>query len=108
MRGGLYLRPDYHVNISFDHRRDHVDLPNGRFTTDLLGARLSYAFNPRLFLNAYFQYNSATRQVSSNIRFNIIHHPLSDLFLVYNELRDSTGRIQQRAVVLKLTNLFDF
>ncbi len=108
LHGGLYMRPDYHLNISFDHRRDHVELPNGHFTTDLLGMRISYAFNPRLFLNAYFQYNSATHQVSSNIRFNIIHHPLSDLFLVYNELRDSTGRIQQRAVVLKLTNLFDF
>jgi hypothetical protein len=108
VHGGLYLRPDYHLNIGLDHRLDQVRLPNGSFTTNLLGARFSYSLNPRIFLNAYFQYNSSTRQVSSNIRFNIIHHPLSDLFLVYNELRDSTGRIQQRAVVLKLTNLFDF
>jgi hypothetical protein len=108
LRGGINWRPDYHLNISVDDRRDHIVLPSGHFTTDLVGLRISYALSPRTFFNAYFQYNSATHQVSSNVRFNIIHHPLSDFFLVYNELRDSTGRIQQRAVVLKVTNLFNF
>ena len=38
---------------------------------------------------AYFQYNADTHQFSSNIRFNIQHHPLSDLYLVYNDTRDT-------------------
>ncbi len=74
-----------------------------------MGARFLYAFSPRAFLNAFVQYNADTRQVSSNVRFNIIHHPLSDLFLVYNELRDThNGQLLQRGLVFKLTNLFNF
>ena len=43
---------------------------------------------------------------SSNIRFNIIHRPLSDFFLVYNDRRDDTGRIVDRALIAKFTYLF--
>ena len=81
----------------------------GRFSSDLVGARFLYAFNPRAFFNAFIQYNADTSQISSNIRFNLIHHPLSDLFLVYNELRDSgNGQLLGRGLVFKLTNLFNF
>jgi len=86
-----------------------VNLPNGRFTTNLVGARFLYAFTPRVFFNAFIQYNAARNQLSSNIRFHFIHHPLSDLYLVYNDLRDTnTGQLTQRALIVKLTNLFDF
>ena len=88
---------------------NQVNLTNGNFTTNLMGTRVLYAFTPDAFLNAFFQYNTDTGQVSSNIRFNIIHHPLSDFFLVYNDLRDShTGEVLGRAIILKLTNLFNF
>ena len=60
-------------------------------------------------MNAFFQYNADTRQVSSNIRFNITHHPLSDLYVVYNDTRDTArGEIVGRALIVKLTNLFNF
>ena len=67
-----------------------------------------------MFLNAFIQYNSVTRQLASNIRYQFIHHPLSDLFLVYNDtrFRDSgpAGLAQppSRAVILKLTHLLSF
>ena len=84
-------------------------LSNGSFTTDLVGARFTYAFTPRAFLNAFFQYNADTHQVSSNIRFNIMHRPLSDLYLVYNDTRDTdSGELVGRAFMIKLTNLFNF
>ena len=67
-----------------------MDLPSGAFTTDLVGLRMVYAFTGRASLNAFVQYNTDTNQVSSNIRFNFIHHPLSDLYLVYNDRRDTT------------------
>ena len=55
------------------------------------------------------QYAADTRQVSSNIRFNFIHHPLSDLYVVYNDRRDTdAGRLMERSFIVKLTNLFDF
>ncbi len=107
--GGLGWRVDHHLNIDLDYNHNRVDLPNGSFRTTLVGARFLYGFTPRAFLNAYFQYNADTHQVSSNIRFNIIHHPLSDLYLVYNDRRDTLGgQLIERAFIVKLTNLFNF
>ena len=34
------------------------------------------------------QYNETTDEVQTNVRFNLIHAPLSDVFLVYSERRD--------------------
>jgi hypothetical protein len=108
--GGLTIRPDYHLNIGLDYSRNRVSLPgSGAFTTELIGARFLYAFTARAFLNAFFQYNADTHQVSSNIRFNLIHHPLSDLYLVYNDRRDTrAGLLLERAFIVKVTNLFTF
>jgi hypothetical protein len=86
-----------------------VNLPNGAFRTTLVGARLLYGFSPRVFLNGFFQYNTDTHQFTSNIRFNVIHHPLSDLYIVYNDSRDARdGSPVERAFIVKFTNLFNF
>ncbi len=61
-----------------------------------------------MFLNALIQYNSTQKEISSNIRFNFTYKPLSDLFLVYNERRSSTGEVIDRAFIGKLTYVFDF
>ena len=107
--GNVTLRPNYRINLRFDYRRNQVDLADGSFTTDLLGMRFVYAFSPRAFFNAFIQYNSDRNEVSSNLRFNIIHRPLSDLFVVYNDRRSSThGQVLDRALIVKFTNLFDF
>ncbi len=108
LNGGVSLKPNFHLTVDLDYDHNLVKLPNGQFTTELVGARIAYAFNPRTFLTGLFQYNAETRQVSSNIRFNLIHSSLSDLFLVYNDLRDAGGNVVERAVIVKLTNLFNF
>ena len=109
MGGSLDIRPNYHLNADLSYSRNRVVLPQGSFTTQLVGARVLYGFSPRLFLNAFLQYNADTRQVSSNIRFNFTHHPLSDLYIVYNDRRDTTnGALVERALVVKVTNLFTF
>jgi hypothetical protein len=57
-----------------------------------------------MFLNALLQYNTDAQQWSSNVRFNIIHHPLSDFFLVYNDRRDMvSGARIDRALITKMT-----
>ncbi len=103
---GRFQRPQFQTEISWSH--DDVHLPSGDFNADLLAARLSYSFNPSMFLNALIQYNSDEGEISSNIRFNLIHKPLSDFFLVYNERRTSTGEVRERALIGKLTYLFAF
>ena len=107
--GGVTFKPGYHLIWNLTYDRNQVDLPNGSFTTDLVRSRFTYAFTPRIVVNAFTQYNADTHQVSSNIRFNWTHHPLSDLYLVYNDTRDTpTGQVRERSFIVKLTNLFSF
>ena len=109
MGGGLDMRPNHHLSLDLSYSRNHVTLPNSEFTTQLVGTRILYGFTPRLFLNAFLQYNADTKQVSSNIRFNFTHHPLSDIYIVYNDRRDTAnGQLVERALIVKLTNLFTF
>ncbi len=103
------LRPSRHFNLDFTLDRTKARLPRGAFVTNLAGLRLLYAFNANVFLNAYLQYDGNARQFSSNVRFNIIHHPLSDFFIVYNERHDSVSRqLLERTLLLKFTQLFNF
>jgi len=107
--GALTVRPHFRVNIALNYSRNQVELQSGHTTTNLLGTRFFYGFSPRAFFNAFVQYNDATHRLSSNIRFNWVHHPMSNLFLVYDDTRDTTNRqLVERAFVVKLTNLFNF
>lgn len=107
-RLGLRFQPSHHfeVNVSWEH--DDVELPSGDFTTDLATTSLLYSFSTKMFLNALIQYNSTVHEIESNIRFNWIYKPLSDLFLVYNERRTTAGEVVERALIAKLTYIFNF
>jgi hypothetical protein len=107
--GAIGWRPEYHFSFDGTYSRNRVTLPNGGFTTNLLGTRFLYAFTPRAFFNAFLQYNADTRQISSNVRFNITYRPLSDVYVVYNDTRDTgRGEIVGRSLVIKLTRMVDF
>lgn len=95
--------------------RDAIDLPGGiSFSTMLSSLRVDASFSTRMFLNAFIQYNSVTKQLSSNIRYDFIHHPLSDIFLVYNDThfvditRPTPAQQPSRALILKVTHLLSF
>jgi hypothetical protein len=107
--GGLTIKPNYHLTMNLTYDRNRVALTNGSFRTELVGARFIYGFTPRAFINAFIQYNADTHVVSSNIRFNWTHHPLSDIYIVYNDTRNTlTHQARERAFIVKLTNLFKF
>jgi len=99
---------------SLTYSRDVITLPATRFTTGLTVARIDASFSTRMFLSAFIQYNSVTRQLASNIRYQLIHRPLSDLFLVYNDTqfidvsRPTALQLPARALTLKYTHLFSF
>lgn len=102
------FRPGYHFSTEVDWTREDVDLPSGDFRTTLVTTRLNYSFTPQMFLDALIQYNSTVQEIASNIRFNFIYKPLSDLFVVYNERRSTTGEVRERALIVKVTYVFDF
>jgi hypothetical protein len=119
--GGLYdgtrngyafaptLRLNEHLNASVSVQINDIDLPNASYVSKLVATRVNYSFNTRVFLNALVQYNTDNRQWTSNVRFNVIHRPLSDVFFVYNERRlDTTGDLVDRALIGKLTWMMAF
>jgi hypothetical protein len=106
---GATVRANEHFNVSGNVSYNDIELPQGAFTTTLISGRVNYFLNTTMFLNALLQYNTDARQWSSNVRFNVIHRPLSDIFLVYNERRDSrSGELINRALVAKMTYLIAF
>jgi len=101
---GPSVRPNERLNASLNLQINDIDLPGVSYVSTLATARINYSFTTNAFLNALVQYNTDTRQLSSNVRFNIIHRPLSDFFLVYNERRDErTNSRLDRALIAKLT-----
>ncbi len=104
----LNLKPNYRLSTALSWEYNDVKLPSGDFSTDLAGLRLVYAFSNRMFFNALVQYNSQSDEIISNLRFNFIHHPLSDLYVVYNERREPGGEVLERGFIVKLTHLFAF
>jgi hypothetical protein len=104
--GGLRFRLNAHIAASASITRNVIRLPQGRFAANLERFRLDWSFTPRLFLNAFVQYNGEADTWLSNIRFNFIHRPLSDIYVVWNETR-VPGDVQS-ALMLKYTRLIAF
>jgi hypothetical protein len=68
-----------------------------------------------MFLGGLLQYNSTRNTLSTNLRLRWEYQPGSELFVVYNDQRDTaltTPRgfpmLENRAFVVKFTRLFRF
>ena len=72
---------------------NRVRLVEGRFTQHLAGSRLTFTMTPLMFASALVQYNSSSNAVSTNARFRWEYRPGSELFVVYNEERDTLVRL---------------
>jgi hypothetical protein len=100
----LTIEPTYSLNL--------VDLPEGAFTTLLVGTRVTYTISPRMFASALVQHNSDARIVSSNARVRWEYQPGSEFFAVYTEERDTTELrypgLMNRSFVVKVNRLFRF
>jgi hypothetical protein len=106
---GPSVRLNENFNASFNLQINDIEVSGGEFVSKLMTTRVNYNFNTKTFVNALIQYNSDNRQWTSNLRFNIIHRPLSDFFIVYNERRDEqTGNMLSRALIAKMTYMMAF
>jgi hypothetical protein len=109
-RGRYNLTPRTSVepNVSVNW----VDLAEGAFTTHVIGSRLTYTRTSRMFVSALLQYNSGVNAIGSNVRFRWEYRPGSEIFLVYNDQRDTslTGfpRLANRALIFKINRLLRF
>lgn len=93
-------------NSAFSLFRNDVSLPWGDFNTNIVRARLSYSFTPRLYIQSLVQYNSVTDTWSANFRFGWLQQANTGLFVVYNATRDD-GMPANRSFILKYSRVFD-
>ena len=101
----LSVEPGIAVNL--------IDLPAGEFTATLATSRVTYTLTPRAFFSALVQYNNSNDSLSTNLRLRWEYQPGSELFVVYNDQRDTatlrgTPMLQNRAFIVKFTRLFRF
>ena len=98
------LEPAYSINV--------VDLVEGQFVANLVGSRVIYSLSPRMFTSALLQYDTLGHGTSVNVRLRWEYQPGSELFVVYNEQRDTFRRrfpqLQNRALIVKFNRLFRF
>ena len=109
--GRIELTPQFSIDpgLSFNW----IDLPQGSFSTQLVTTRATYAINPATFVSALVQYNSSNNGLSTNIRLRWEYQPGSELFIVYNEQRDTLSplaypELENRAFIVKINRLFQF
>lgn len=104
----LALKPHYKFSVSAQLQWEKLKLQGGDFTTRLVNTRIEYSFSTEMFLSALIQYNSDLDEISTNLRFNLIHRPLSDIFIVYNEQRDTFGAdTVNKSLTFKYTHMVD-
>ena len=74
--------------------------------------RITVTPSPAMFTSALLQYNSSSNTMAANIRWRWEYQPGSELFVVYNEGRDTALRgradLQNRALVFKINRLLRF
>ena len=106
---GPEFRPNEKLNATLTMQLNDISLPTVSYLSTLATGRINYNFNTKMFVNALLQYSTDTHQLSSNIRFNVIHRPLSDFFFVYNEHREEqSGLLQDRSLIAKFTYMVAF
>jgi len=89
-----------------------VTLPAGAFRTTVGGSRITYTLTPLMFVSALLQYNSSGNSVAANVRMRWEYRPGSEMFVVYNEQRDTLAAgfpaLANRSFVVKINTLLRF
>lgn len=106
-----------HFEIGGTYNFDHVSVSKRdvAWTNHLVGLKALYMLNTKLSVNAFIQYNKAVHEVISNVRIRYNPKEGNDLYLVFNEGRntDLTREVPNlpeyytRAVMVKYTYTFN-
>jgi len=115
-RRQLLLSNNFHPtpNLSVDliYSYNTVDHPLGDFSTNTVSNRILYAFTTDLFVKSFVQWNDLEDRFSANLLLGWEYRPGSDIYIVYNEIRDQFESPnlapRDRLLLLKWTYNFRF
>ena len=109
---GLTLMDSYRFMMSASVQRTAARLavPATTFVADLWTITANYSFSRKMSVDSLIQYFRDQQTFNMNIRFDLIHHPLSNLYIVYDEQRVSTPEslVPGRGLIVKFTQLMSF
>ena len=115
------IQPLWNIGASVElggfYQFDFVQFPerNQSLNNHIAGLQLLFMFSTKISLSGYLQYNTAIDQVISNIRFRYNPKEGTDLYLVYNEGRNTflereipmLPPYDSRNIMLKFTYTFE-
>jgi hypothetical protein len=113
LSGTVSVRPNEHILLEGSAQRNRIELGGNLIDADLFSGRMQLGFSTRAFLSSFVQYNRVAGEMLTNVRFNLIHAPLSDVFVVFSERRRMQPGPREVAVIdrgftLKVTRLLQF
>jgi len=108
----LRMRAGEALTAQIDYQRNNINLPGGKFATNLVRTRVSYSFTSRMFTQALIQYNDRADVWSMNFRFGWLQAANTGLFVVYTDTRGLYDLFERpertdRSLTVKYSYMFD-
>ncbi len=101
----LKFNVNKNLNLSADFSQKHIDLPTNSFTTNEIGGRIDYAFNPKTTSTIFGQWNNEGQEIILNFRFHWIPVIGSDFYLVINQTLSTENSIIKNKDIAILSKL---
>jgi len=101
----LKFNVNKHLNLSADFSQKHIDLLSNSFTTNEIGGRIDYAFNPKTTSTIFGQWNNEAQEIILNFRFHWIPVIGSDFYLVINQTLSTDNSIIKNKDIAILSKL---
>ncbi|NCI49796.1 carbohydrate binding family 9 domain-containing protein [Sediminibacterium roseum] len=92
--GSLGINVNKHFNLRTDYIYNGITLPQGNTTIHQLAQFFNYAFDPRLDLSVFTQWNSLDDLLFGNFRLHWIPRIGEDLYIVYNRGYDKLNNFR--------------
>ena len=111
LSASVQARMGAHWSLALSHARSEASLPGGGFVANVTALRLGFALSTRFTVSSYLQYNDLTRRAVVNLRADFVHHPGSDLFVVFNQEQGEEldpGQLVARGFAVKVNYLVRF
>lgn len=109
LTGAVRYAPSPHLAFNIDYEANYlrnVGIAKEDLNTQLVTPNIRMALNPRLQMNVFYQYNTATERSRWNARFSWEYKPLSFIYLVWNE--NKTAGFREDQTIGKISYLKQF
>tara|TARA_B100000686_G_scaffold355370_1_gene473753 strand:+ start:14775 stop:16991 length:2217 start_codon:yes stop_codon:yes gene_type:complete len=105
----LNLRIGDKIYSTLTIKYNKLDLENGSLNALITGARFTYNFTPRIYLQSLIQYNNISNLTSVNGRFAWLKNANTGLFVVLNVVKDKDlfDNLNNQIISIKYSYQFD-